>query len=137
MHFGSFVICSQQEYHYEGLGGNNKTDTCTFWVGTYPWQEPVFTCKPLVFIWRETVFTCIDWFCELCRVCFASKNASCLQDYSNTKWTLYLRHQCDELCSKALLKELLAMCTHCMHTRDTKSMRVRDSHYLVYQLDSK
>jgi hypothetical protein len=35
-----------------------------------------------------------------------SKNARCLQDYSNMKWTLYSRHCCDELRSKALLKEL-------------------------------
>jgi hypothetical protein len=32
-----------------------------------------------------TVFTCVDWFCELCRIFFASNNASCLQDNINTK----------------------------------------------------
>jgi hypothetical protein len=61
------------------------------------------------------VFTCIDWFCELCQIFFASKHASCLQDYSNTKWTLYSCHQCNELCSKELLRELGRKSCGCQH----------------------
>jgi hypothetical protein len=60
-----------------------------------------------------TVFACVDWFCELCRNKFASKNASCLQDYSNTKQTLFSRHQCDELCSTAMLRELWRKSCNC------------------------
>jgi hypothetical protein len=37
---------------------------------------------------------------------FYCKNASCLQDYSNMKWTLHSHHCCDKLCSKVLLREL-------------------------------
>jgi hypothetical protein len=36
----------------------------------------------------------------------ANKNTSCLQEYSNSKWTLYSCHCCIKLCSKALLREL-------------------------------
>jgi hypothetical protein len=43
----------KQEYHYTGSGRKDKTDARTFWVGTHPWQVPVFKCKPLVFTWRE------------------------------------------------------------------------------------
>ncbi len=53
-----------------------------------------------------TVFACVDWFCELCRNWFASKNASCLRDCSNTKRTLYSCHWCNKLCSKTMLREL-------------------------------
>ncbi len=53
-----------------------------------------------------TVFMCIDWFCEMCQILFASSNASCLQNNSNTKRTLYSRHQCDKLHSKMWLREL-------------------------------
>jgi hypothetical protein len=54
-----------------------------------------------------TVFTYVDWFCELCWIFFASNSASCLQDNSNTKQTLYSSHRWDELCSKVWLRELL------------------------------
>jgi hypothetical protein len=56
-----------------------------------------------------TVFTCVDWFCELGWIFFASSNASCLQDNSNTQRNLSSCHQCNKLCSKAWLRELWMM----------------------------
>jgi hypothetical protein len=34
---GSFVL--KQLNGYKGSGGNGNRGACTFWVGTYPWQE--------------------------------------------------------------------------------------------------
>ncbi len=44
------------------MGGNNKTDACTFWVSTYPWWVPVFRYKPQVFTWREQFLHALTGF---------------------------------------------------------------------------
>ncbi len=51
-----------QLYRYKGSDGNNKTDARTFWVGTYPWQVPVFTYEPLVFTQQEQFLRALAGF---------------------------------------------------------------------------
>ncbi len=87
--------------------GREQQNWCWYILVRYvPMAWTSFHLRTSSFHMAGTVFTFVDWFCESCQIFFASKNASCLEDYSDIKRTLYSCHWCDELWSEALLREL-------------------------------
>jgi hypothetical protein len=69
--------------------GAGKIKLTLLLLGRYvPMVGTSFHVQTSSFHMAGTVLTCIDWFCELCQICFARNNTSCLRDKGSTKPTL-------------------------------------------------